>query len=197
MNISIILAHPDPKSFNHAIAHTAKEQLLQNDHTVFFHDLYQENFPPLLPTEEIARDAVLPDVISTHCRELVTADGIIIVHPNWWGMPPAILKGWIDRILRPGMAYEFVENDSGEGVPYGLLQAKAALVFNTSNTETLREQQVFGDPLEMIWKNCIFDLCGCTRYYRKMFNIVVTSSESEREQWLQEVEQSVSEYFPA
>ena len=33
-------------------------------------------------------------------------------HPNWWGMPPAILKGWVDRVVRPGLAYEFLEGDS-------------------------------------------------------------------------------------
>ena len=48
--------------------------------------------------------------------------------------PPAILKGWIDRVMRPGVAYEFLEGGSGKGVPNGLLKAKAALVFNTSNT---------------------------------------------------------------
>ena len=62
------------------------------------------------------------------------AEGIIIIHPNWWGMPPAILKGWVDRVMRPGVAYEFLEGDSGEGVPRGLLRARRAIVFNTSNT---------------------------------------------------------------
>lgn len=125
------------------------------------------------------------------------AEGIIIIHPNWWGQPPAILKGWIDRVIRPGVAYEFRENDKGEGVPRGLLRAKAALVFNTSNTETEREQKVFGDPLEAIWKNCIFDLCGVTNFYRRMFNIVVTSTEEQRKEWLSEVGQMIDEYFPA
>jgi len=54
-----------------------------------------------------------------------------VVHPNWWGQPPAILKGWIDRILRPGVAYQFLEGDAGEGVPVGLLKAETALIFNT------------------------------------------------------------------
>jgi len=44
------------------------------------------------------------------------------------------LKGWIDRIFRPGVAYEFNEGDKGEGIPVGLLKAKKAIVFNTSNT---------------------------------------------------------------
>ena len=134
MKLSLILAHPDPGSFNHAIAETARQTLLRSGHTVFFHDLYAENFDPILPAHEIPKDAALSAEIARHCAEIAAADGIIVVHPNWWGQPPAILKGWIDRVIRPGVAYEFLEGDDGEGVPVGLLKATTAVVFNTSNT---------------------------------------------------------------
>ena len=196
MKISVILAHPSKESFNHAIAVTTIEALKQNGHDVIFHDLYKEKFDPILPAEEIPKDAILPPEIKTHCAEIAAAEGIIIIHPNWWGQPPAILTGWIDRIIRPNIAYEFIEGDKGEGVPNGLLKAKTAIVFNTSNTETKREQNVFGDPLENIWKSCIFDLCGVTNFYRKMFNIVVVSTEDQREKWLAEVTESINKYYP-
>ena len=196
MKISVILAHPDDKSFNHAIAKTAVTQLESNGHTVLFHDLHKEKFDPLLASDEIPKDAPLQAVIKTHCAELAEAEGIIIVHPNWWGQPPAILKGWVDRVIRPGVAYEFLENDSGEGIPNGLLKAKAAIVFNTSNTEAQREQTAFGDPLETIWRNCIFGLCGVDNFFRRMFGIVVTSTEEQRTEWLGEVRKTVDSYFP-
>lgn len=195
MKISVILAHPDPSSFNHAIAETTVTTLEKNGHDVFYHDLYKEKFDPLLPKDEIPKDVPLPSVIETHCREAAEVDGFIIIHPNWWGMPPAILTGWVDRIMRPGTAYEFLENDSGEGVPNGLLRAQKAIIFNTSNTETERELKIFLDPLETIWKNCIFDLCGVHNFHRKMFNIVVTSTKKQREQWLEEVKETVSSNF--
>jgi putative NADPH-quinone reductase len=196
MNISVILAHPNRNSFNHAIAATIIETLQQNGHDFWFHDLHAENFDPLLPFDEFAKDSDLPPEIRQHCQEIGSADGIIIVHPNWWGQPPAILKGWIDRVIRPGLAYEFLEGDNGEGIPNGLLKAQSALVFNTSNTETEREQKVFGDPLETIWKNCIFDLCGVTTFYRRMFNIVVLSSEEQRKKWLADVRLAINHYYP-
>jgi len=111
MNISIILAHPNQGSFNHAIANTAADALRGNGHRVILHDLNQENFPPLLTAPELQGDAKLEPAVSQHCAEIAAADGIIVVHPNWWGMPPAILKGWIDRVLRPGVAYRFLEGD--------------------------------------------------------------------------------------
>ena len=197
MKILVILGHPRQGSFNHAIAETAVKTLQRNRHEVIFHDLCAEKFDPLLPYEEIPKNAQLEPVVQKHCDEIAGADGIIIIHPNWWGQPPAVLKGWIDRVIRPGVAYGFVEGDSGEGVPVGLLKAKAALIFNTSDTSEGREMKVFKDPLEAIWKNCIFDLCGVKNVYRRMFSIIVTSTEEQRKAWLREVEDTVSKHFRA
>ena len=196
MRVLLIIAHPNQASFNHAIARTCSKALTENGHEAIAHDLYEERFNPILPHDEFPRAAALPPEIQQHCDEVSQADGIIIIHPNWWGQPPAILKGWVDRVIRPGVAYEFLEGDKGEGVPRGLLKAKRALVFNTSNTETAREKAVFGDPLEDIWKNCVFDLCGVPIVHRRMFNVVVTSSLAEREGWLSEVADTTLRFFP-
>jgi putative NADPH-quinone reductase len=131
-----------------------------------------------------------------HCRELAEAHGIIIVHPNWWGQPPAILKGWVDRVFRPGVAYKFAPGEGGEGVPLGLLKAHTALVFNTSNTPAQREAQVFRDPLETLWRICIFALCGVQIFQRRTFSVVITSTPEERRAWLAEVDRLVREHFP-
>lgn len=186
MNILIVLGHPVPGSFNHALAAAARDTLRTDGHCVTFHDLYAEGFDPLLPAQEIPDSAPLPPKIQRHCTELRAADGIVIVHPNWWGQPPAILKGWIDRVFRPGVAYRFLEGDGGEGVPVGLLKAQAAVVLNTANTPAVREQEVFGDPLEALWKKCLFDLCGVRNFHRRMFTVVVTSTPEQRRQWLAE-----------
>lgn len=197
MKILLILAHPDTGSFNHAIARIALDSLKKAGHTVYYHDLYLEGFDPVLPATEIPRDVILDSTISRHCEEIAIADGIIIIHPNWWGQPPAILKGWIDRIIRPGVAYRFLEGDSGEGVPVGLLKARSAIVFNTANTPAEREETVFGDPLEHIWKDCIFGLCGVTDLHRMIFRVVVTSTPEVRHRWLQDAQKLVNEIFPA
>lgn len=197
MTISLILAHPNPGSLNHAIAFAAREALVKSGHHVIFHDLYAEGFDPVLPSGEIDRNAALVPAIAAHCAEIAAAEGIVVVHPNWWGMPPAILTGWVDRVIRPGVAYEFVEGDGGEGVPRGLLRAKTAVVFNTANTFPEREMAVFGDPLETIWKNCVFGLCGVNNFVRRTFSVVATSTGDERKKWLDEVGRTVSGLFRA
>jgi NAD(P)H dehydrogenase (quinone) len=197
MRISLILAHPDPGSFNHAIAAAVAQELARLGHAVLYHDLCAEGFNPILPAGEIPNTAAPPPGIRSHCEEISQADGIVIVHPDWWGQPPAILKGWVDRVLRAGVAFEFLEGDAGEGIPRGLLKARAAVILNTSNTPAQREAAVFGDPLETLWKSCIFEFCGVKRVYRKMFGVIVTSTPQDRAQWLDETRSLIADSFPA
>jgi len=194
MKFLVILAHPNQQSFNHAIASTAVSELESSGAMIYFHDLYQEKFDPLLSFPEFKKEAHLPPDLATYCSEIAQSDGIVIIHPNWWGQPPAILKGWIDRVLRPGVAYEFLEGDSGEGIPVGLLKAQVAIVFNTSNTPVHREIAVFGDPLERLWKNCIFELCGIKNFYRENFGVIVTSTFAQRQAWLARVKAIINQY---
>lgn len=196
MNILLVLAHPAAGSFNHSIAQEAAGTLRSSGHEVVFHDLYAEGFDPILPADEIADGAAPHGCVDQHCAEISRADGIVVVHPNWWGQPPAIMKGWIDRVFRPGVAYRFLEGDGGEGVPQGLLRAKAAVVFNTANTPETRENAVFGDPLVRMWRDCIFGLCGVEEFHRKVFRVVVTSSAEQRQVWLREVVEMMDRVFP-
>lgn len=194
MKISVILGHPSPESFNAAIARIVVRTLLNSGHTVNFHDLYQEKFDPLLQGAELARDLAGDALVAEHQRQIKAAEGIVVIHPNWWGQPPAMLKGWVDRVLRENVAYAFPPG--GGGLPAGLLQARAALVFNTSNTPERRESTAFGDPLERIWKDCIFGFCGVTVVARKMFCIMAGSSQVQREQWLEEARETTGSLFP-
>ena len=197
MNLLILLAHPGPASFNHALADAVRDALQADGHAVTYHDICAEGFAPALPAAEIPAAAVLPPELQRHCDELRAADGLVIVHPNWWGQPPAVLKGWIDRVLRPGVAYRFLPGDTGEGVPVGLLRARTAVILNTSNTHAAREQAAFGDPLEAIWKRCIFDLCGVRDVRRRMFSVLVASTPAQRAAWLAEAVALCRQAFPA
>lgn len=196
MKVLVVLAHPDPASLNHALAQAAAAAARRAGHAVTLHDLHGERFDPRLPAPELRRDAALPPWLERHCADLAAADGIVVVHPNWWGQPPAILTGWIDRVVRPGVAYAFEDGDSGEGVPMGLLRARTAVVLNTSNTPPRREREVFGDPLEAIWKRCVFDLCGVKDVRRRTYGVVVTSTADQRRAWLADAAALVAEAFP-
>ncbi len=76
MRISVILAHPDKDSFNHAIAAAAAGALKEKEHEIYFHDLYEEKFDPLLSLEEIPGDAgrvrlyCNGEVVGAYCHDL-------------------------------------------------------------------------------------------------------------------------------
>jgi putative NADPH-quinone reductase len=197
VKILVILAHPDPASFNHALAAAAAQAARAGGHQVVVHDLHAEGFDPVLPAAELKPGAHLPHWLQRHCEDLATADGIVVVHPNWWGQPPAILTGWIDRVLRAGVAYRFEEGDAGAGLPVGLLRAGAAVVLNTSNTPPAREASTFGDPLEAIWSRCVFQRCGVKEVRRRTFGVVVTSTPEQRHGWLEDAAALVGAAFPA
>ncbi|MFZ2456027.1 MAG: NAD(P)H-dependent oxidoreductase [Candidatus Altiarchaeia archaeon] len=196
MKVLVVLGHPRKGSFNHAIADRCVSALKESGHIVFFHDLYEERFDPLITWDEIGSIDKANALTRKHCKELEEAEGIIIIHPNWWGQPPAILKGWIDKVFRAKVAYQFDAGDKGEGIPRGLLKARKAIVYNTSDTPPAREKKQFGDPLETTWKNCIFDFCGVKQFRRRTFSVIVTSTLEQRKAWLDEVSKDIGKEFP-
>ncbi|MDI6402591.1 NAD(P)H-dependent oxidoreductase [Balneolaceae bacterium ANBcel3] len=191
MKALVILAHPYHKSFNHAIYHTVINAFQEQKIEVYAHDLYEEAFNPVLTEKELGSDASDDPLVHQYAKELVESDFLVFIHPNWWGQPPAILKGYIDRVVRPPYAYDFPEEDTGGGLPVEKLKAGYGIVFNTSNTEAEREDSYFGDPLDKIWEKCIFGFLGIKKVHRKMFRIIADSSEIDRNKWLQEVEEDI------
>jgi NAD(P)H dehydrogenase (quinone) len=195
MRISVILAHPSRTSLNHAIAHAVVKTLRKNGHAVLFHDLYAEKFNPVLPAAEIPKGGRLPGAVRKHCGQIAKAEGLVLVHPNWWGEPPAILKGWVDRVLRVGVAYDFPDGPEGKaGLPIELLTIRAVLILNTSDTPREREETVLGDPLGRLWKNTL-TFCGVRNIRRFMYRVVATSSPGERAAWIADAAERARRVF--
>ncbi len=182
-----IVAHPNTNnSLSHAMDVVARNVLARRGYEVAHHDLYVESFDPVHRTGEGGVGA-LDALVEQHCAELAKADVILVSHPNWWGQPPAILKGWIDRVFRLDTAYAYPHGTGFDAAPVGLLPARCAFVFNTTNTSARREMEVFGDPLERLWRDCVFGFCGVGNVVRRMYGPVAGSTPEERAGWLAEV----------
>lgn len=191
MNVSVILGHPKPGSFNHAIADTVRATLEQAGHTVFLHDLYAEGFDPVLPADEDKKDeSELPTEIRAYLDELKTIQGLVFVHPNWWGGPPAILRGWIDRVFRQGSVYRFTEKG-----PVSFIGDKIVQVFSTSNTPKDFELNFYKDPIDHFWKVVVFGLLGSKSFERRNFEQIILSTAPQRQQWLEEVQETIARRF--
>jgi NAD(P)H dehydrogenase (quinone) len=109
MRVLVIFAHPLGDSYAAALRDTVVAALQAGGHAVDLCDLYQEGFDPVLSAQE-RRDyentCENARAVSRHVARLREADGIILVFPSWWYGMPAILKGYLDRVWLPGVAFE-------------------------------------------------------------------------------------------
>lgn len=192
MNTLVVLGHPNGgASFNRAIAETVVRTLRSLGSEVEFSDLYAERFPPVLPFgEERLPEEELPAEIRAAIDRVRRCDGMVFIHPNWWGTPPAILKGWLDRVFRAGFAYKF----SADGVIPGFTD-KTVQLFTTSNTPREVELSVYHDPLENFWRDVVFGLTGAKSFERRNFEPIILSDDRRRAEWLDEVEQIIRRRF--
>ncbi|MEU9047439.1 MULTISPECIES: NAD(P)H-dependent oxidoreductase [unclassified Kitasatospora] len=191
--IGVYLAHPRPGSFNHALYDAVVDELRERGCEVRAHDLYAEGFAPLLTAGETgtvdAADHADDAHLALHRAEVATLDALVLIHPNWWGMPPAVLVGWTQRVLVPGVAYKL---GTADGEPAGLLRAGRALVLNTSDTPEERERSEFGDPLERIWAACVLPYVGVSDVRRTVFRTVTDSPAAVRGEWLRQAREQAA-----
>lgn len=186
----VILAHPRPGSFSHALAEAAADALREERHDVVVHDLHREGFDPVQRVEGLdttrsegtaALSAGADDLTAQHRLELCEAHTLIVVHPNWWGKPPAIMAGWMDRVLVPGVVYRL---DDAAGEPAPLLTLRRLVVLNTGDTDPAREAEVFGDPLDLIWRRCVGGYLSGAEVRRMLVGPISGSTAEQRARWL-------------
>jgi NAD(P)H dehydrogenase (quinone) len=141
MHALIVHAHPDPNSFNAALTRAASTALYEAGHTVEISDLYAQGFTPVAGRHDFldtldaehfhyqaeqlhaARSSGFAADLTREQARVHTADLLILQFPLWWGGAPAILKGWIDRVLAYGFAYI-----DGRRFETGLFKGKHALL---------------------------------------------------------------------
>ncbi|KEQ52892.1 NAD(P)H-dependent oxidoreductase [Sphingobium chlorophenolicum] len=115
---AVVLAHPDPSSFNAAIAHAYCEAVEAAGQQVILRDLYAMNFDPVLKAHERPgrSDFRLSPDVQAELALLCGANVVTFVFPVWFGMPPAILVGYIDRVLGAGTTVGQVRHGAGRGL---------------------------------------------------------------------------------
>lgn len=182
----LVYCHPNTTGFNKAIADSLAAGLASR-FTLDVIDLYREGFNPVLPYEEVTRKFPF-DELALKYNDLVTrAQVLVFVHPDWWGAPPALLKGFIDRIFRPGVAYEFEGNEFLSKTKTELLKGKKAFVFNTTD---YKKPEGLYPPAE-IWRHNIFAYCGIPDAQVHTFFATYDSTYEERHAWILEAPSKV------
>jgi putative NADPH-quinone reductase len=154
-SVLIILGHPDCSSLCGSVAAALAEAAGKAGAEVSNLNLYEEGFDPVLSLDEAARRFSFDELVQRH-QQLVSEAGLIAwVHPDWWGAPPGILKGWLDRVMQPGFAFSFEEGADGRFKRIPLLKRKKALTVITSDADA-------SEPIPAVdmWQRRVFHYCG-------------------------------------
>lgn len=113
MQALVVVAHPLTDSFCHALAARAVAGLEAAGHDVTVLDLYADGFRAAMSAEERRAyhgdEPVLDPMVARHADAVLAAELLVFVYPTWWSGLPAILKGWLERVMVPGVGFRFDE----------------------------------------------------------------------------------------
>lgn len=190
----VVLAHPRTASFTRQVAAAYIDAVSALGHEVVLRDLYALRFNPVADGDE-GRTRPQGDPaadVRVEMDFLVAADVVTFVSPVWWIAPPAILKGWLDRVLRGGFAYGY-----GPNGPRGALQGKRSLVFTSSGSterEFLDSRKL--EAIRVMWGVGTVEFCGMTLLEHLHFGPVGSRSTPQMiEAYLERVRQAVRLHF--
>lgn len=192
MKALIIYAHPNPISFNAALAEIVQEEMEQQDVAVKVKDLYGMDFNPILGEEDFKalRHGHVPEDIREEQSDIIWADLLVVVAPVWWFSFPAILKGYFDRIFSVGFAYE----NTPTGMR-GLLEGKRALVITTSGAD--EDRAAASGTLDILGKTIsgIFGKSGFAGFDHINLFAVPSISDEERKAMLVNIRDTVANWI--
>jgi NAD(P)H dehydrogenase (quinone) len=149
----VVYCHPVPGSFSGALYGAAVEALTARGHPLRCFDLYAENFQPILTLEERAAYLTDPgfieDKVRAHTDALRWAEHLVFVFPIWFYGPPAMLKGWLERVWLPGVAFLPPPEKGAVAVP-GLRHIRRLTVI-THGGSPWWWLKVIGDPARKLF----------------------------------------------
>ncbi len=150
MRVLAILAHPSATSFAATVFTQAQATLKEGGHEVRTLDLYGEGFEARLSAPEWRMNGKVPAnraPVSGPVDDLLWAEALVFVFPTWWSGPPAILKGWLDRVFLPGVVFELKD---GPVRPL-LTQIKVWAVITTSGSAWWQVMALL-DPVRVLMR---------------------------------------------
>lgn len=188
MNHLIIYAHPNPQSLNGLFKSVLTKHLHKNGNKLIVRDLYKNNFNPVLSLEDMEgqRKGSVSKDVKTEQQYILWADCITFIHPIWWTGLPAILKGYIDRVLSYGFAYEY-----DKGIQKGLLTGKQAIIINTHG-KSHEEYQATGmdKALSLTSDTGIYTYCGLDIRKHFFFDKADRTNADTIEQWTKQIKET-------
>jgi len=171
MSILIIYAHPKTEGFCSYILETIQQILINQQREFEILDLYDMNYDAVLKKEELysAGNRKISSINKEIQEKIKKSETLLFIYPVWWGCMPAILKGFLDRVITPGFGFKYQKKNSLHFIPKKLLKQKKALVFMTAGSPRLAYLAT-GNPPKKIIKTFTLGTCGIDTTVIQFFN---------------------------
>lgn len=184
-NILIINGHPNKESLNYALVKAYQQGAIQSGAQVEVIHIGEFNFNPNLQYGYTKRIPLEPDLL-TSLEKIKKADHLVWIHPVWWGGLPAMMKGFIDRLFLPGIAYKYRENSVWWDK---LLTGKTARIITTIDQPAWYYWIFYGNPSVNQLKKSTLEFCGIKPVAVTYIGIVKTAAEKQRADWIAKIYQ--------
>ena len=184
--VFLIYGHYKDNSFNAAIKNEFIKQVELNGNSVDVVDLYKEKFNPVFAGEEPDQEVL------DHRKRIENSDIIVLIAPIWNFRMPAIVEGWIDKVLAPPWAFKFKKLVGNYGYPIGNLRQKKAIIFCTYGSPRLAITTFFLNlPIRRL-KRGVFHMCGIYNIIYRRYFAVPFVSDAKRQEFLEDVKETAN-----
>lgn len=153
MKALIVTAHPQPDSFTQALARRFADGIVASGHEAEIANLYEEGFNPVVSLPELEgwhQDSISAEIRAWQER-ICNNDGLVLVYPVWWGTPPAILSGWLQRVFTRGFAFV---HTGGNTIGQIRLRAQMLVNIGSRKREDIDLATLYIEPLLGVLRYC-------------------------------------------
>ena len=192
MKTLIVYNHPYDGSYCHAILENAIAGIQDAGNEVDVIDLDKDGFNPVMSSADLlgfVKHTIVDEKSKEYAERLKTADHLVFIFPIWWELMPALTKGFIDKVIFPGSAYEYTKN--GMGMVSKLDNLKSTTVITTMNTPKLMYKLVYGDAVKKAMIKGTLKKAGFKNVKWINFDMVKMSSDEKRKKWLEQVKEKM------
>ena len=190
MKVAIVFNHPHEGSYCHAILNAVTSGLEMAGHTIDLLHLDRDNFDPVMRAEDLKAfvdGAPCDSQVIAYRERLEKAGHLILIFPVWWELMPAMTKGFVDKVIFPGVAYDYDHSGRYPKMIKRFHDLAGVTIITTMNTPSLVYRIVFGNAIKKALFAGTFWKLGYKNRKWISLNMVKFVKQEQREKWLRKL----------
>lgn len=195
LKVVIVFNHPYDESYCNSVREAVSRGLEKAGYEIDLIHLDKDGFDPVMTLEDLKafknKKSIHPHSIDYNDR-IKKAEHLIFIFPIWWDLMPARMKGFIDKVIFPGEAYDYASK--GHDMVPLWTNLRSTTIISTMNTPALRYRFKYGDAMKKAFVNGTLLRIGCKRVKWISLNMIKKSSSEQREKWLVDLEKQFSQF---